>query len=99
MVNRIKKHSLYLLIIGLIAANTELDIFLPYLPKMQAFFGVSGGQIEGVLIWNFWGICVSGLFAGWLSDALGRKKVILGGMTLVVVGSFGCVFAQSFSFL
>jgi DHA1 family bicyclomycin/chloramphenicol resistance-like MFS transporter len=91
------RRSLSLLLLALIAVNVELDIFLPSLPQMRQYFGVEESAIEWVLTINFLGLAVSGLFCGWLSDFFGRKKIIVAGLTLFAVGSFGCILAESFS--
>lgn len=88
--------SLLLLLLTVITANIELDIFLPSLPQMQEFFGVDDKRIEGVLFFNFIGLSFSGLFSGYLSDLYGRKKMIIAGLGLFSISSLGCLLTSSF---
>lgn len=87
---------IYLLLLGLVAVNVELDIFLPMLPQMQDHFFLHDGQIEWILSLNFIGLCLSGFISGWLSDSFGRKKVIMWGLAIFVLGSIGCLLTDNF---
>lgn len=79
-----------------IALCAEADIYVPAFPDMITFFNVAENQIQLILSINFFGLCVSGLFAGPLSDSFGRRKVLLGGLLIFVLGSLGCTFATEF---
>ena len=72
-----ERYYLFLITIIFIAACIETDIYLPAFPDMMKFFAVSEGAIQGLLTWNFLGICLSGPFYGPISDAFGRKKPLL----------------------
>lgn len=91
-----KKEIKYLFLIFciFIAACVETDIYLPAFPDMMAWFSASEGQIQGLLTWNFIGICVSGPFYGPLSDALGRKKPLFVALAAFLAGSLITLFAQ-----
>lgn len=87
---------LFLIIIVFIAACIETDIYLPAFPDMMKWFSASESQIQGLLTWNFVGICLSGPFYGPISDALGRKKPILVALGMFLAGSLITLFAQTF---
>ena len=87
---------LFLIIVIFIAACVETDIYLPAFPDMMASFGVSEGVIQGLLTWNFIGICLSGPLYGPLSDAFGRKKPLLFALGMFFAGSLITLFAQKF---
>ncbi len=80
-----------------IAVCAEADIYVPAFPDMIKYFDVAENQIQIILSINFLGLCVSGLFAGPLSDSFGRRKVLLGGLLLFVLSSLGCTIASDFS--
>src|SRR5271156_5602586 len=88
---------LFLIIIVFIAACIETDIYLPAFPDMMQFFSVSEGAIQGLLTWNFVGICVSGPFYGPLSDSFGRKRPLMIALLLFLVGSILTFFGTTFS--
>jgi MFS transporter, DHA1 family, multidrug resistance protein len=76
--DRIKEIKyLSVIIIIFIAACIETDIYLPAFPDMMKAFSVSESAIQGLLTWNFVGICISGPFYGPISDSFGRKKPLL----------------------
>lgn len=94
--NRKEIKCLFLIIITIIAACVETDIYLPAFPDMMQFFSTTEGAIQSLLTWNFAGICISGPFYGPLSDAFGRKKPLLVALTMFLMGSLLTLFAQSF---
>jgi DHA1 family bicyclomycin/chloramphenicol resistance-like MFS transporter len=85
---------LFLIITIFIAACVETDIYLPAFPDMMAWYKASESAIQGLLTWNFVGICLSGPFYGPLSDAFGRKKPLLAALGLFLLGSFITLFSQ-----
>jgi MFS transporter, DHA1 family, multidrug resistance protein len=85
---------LFLIIIIFVAACIETDIYLPAFPDMMHYFSASEGAIQGLLTWNFAGICLSGPLYGPLSDAFGRKKPLIVALCLFLVGSIITLFAQ-----
>lgn len=82
-----------------IALCAEADIYVPAFPQMIDFFHVAENKIQLILSVNFFGLCVSGLLIGPLSDSFGRRKVLLGGLLLFVLSSLGCTLANDFIFM
>lgn len=87
---------LFIITIIFIAACIETDIYLPAFPDMMKAFSVSEGTIQGLLTWNFVGICLSGPFYGPISDSLGRKKPLMIALLLFLFGSILTLFASTF---
>ncbi|MEM1244495.1 MAG: multidrug effflux MFS transporter [Pseudomonadota bacterium] len=87
------------LIITLIAANIELDIYVPALPQMLHYFATTSGRLQWIISINFISIAISSLFYGPLSDHYGRKKIMLVGLIIFVISSLGCVLAHSLATL
>jgi DHA1 family bicyclomycin/chloramphenicol resistance-like MFS transporter len=88
------KKCLFLIIVIFIAACIETDIYLPAFPDMMRAFSSTEGAIQGLLTWNFIGICVSGPLYGPLSDAYGRKKPLIIALLLFLFGSILTCVAQ-----
>lgn len=84
-----------LIIISLLGCCMEIDISIPSFPSMMAFFGATEAQVQNTLSVNFLAFCLSGLFYGPLSEAWGRRGLMLFGATCFLVGAIGCVFSFS----
>lgn len=87
---------LILIFVIFVAACIETDIFLPALPDMMKNFFVSEGAIQGLLTWNFVGICLAGPFYGPLSDAFGRSKPLFIALAIFFLGGLVTLFSKSF---
>lgn len=85
----------FLLILSLIAKFIESDVSVPSFPDMVRYFNVSEGTIQLTIAYNFLGFCIGGLFFGPLSECYGRRRIMIIGNTLLLVGAVGCVFAPS----
>lgn len=86
---------LFVLILTLIAVNIELDIYVPAFPQMLHYFATTPSQLQWIVSINFIGVAIGCLFAGPLSDYYGRKKIIILGLLVFVIGSLGCVLVKS----
>ena len=62
---------------------------------MMTWFSASESSIQGLLTWNFVGICIAGPFYGPLSDSFGRKKPLMAALGLFFAGSLITLFAQT----
>ncbi len=78
-----------------VSACVETDIYLPAFPDMMRAFGVTEGAIQGLLTWNFIGICLSSPIYGPLADAWGRKKPLIGALSLFLAGSLLTIWASN----
>lgn len=85
---------LFLIIVVFIAACIETDIYLPAFPDMMKWFSATESSIQGLLTWNFVGICISGPFYGPISDSFGRKKPLIFALGMFLAGSIVTLFAQ-----
>lgn len=92
-----KKISLRLTIfLGVLAALAPLatDMYLPALPVMNEAFPVETSMIQTTLTMTMVGMAVGQIFAGPISDMLGRKRPLEIGMALFAISSAGCVFTE-----
>ncbi len=88
---------LFLVVAIFISACVETDIYLPAFPDMMQWFSASESEIQSLLTWNFYGICLAGPLYGPLSDAFGRKKPLMTALSIFLVGSILTFFADSFA--
>lgn len=84
-----------LIIISLLGCCMEIDISLPSFPSIMTFFGSTEAQVQNTLSLNFLAFCLSGLVYGPLSEALGRRGLMIFGATCFLIGAVGCVFSFS----
>ncbi|EEH12359.1 MFS transporter, partial [Wolbachia endosymbiont of Muscidifurax uniraptor] len=89
----------FLLILSLIAKFIEIDISVPSFSYMVHYFNVPEGIIQLTIAYNFLGFCIGGLFFGPLSECYGRRRIMIIGNTLLLIGAVGCVFAPSIFWL
>ena len=75
------------------------DTYLPSFPSIAAEFRIGLDVVQQTLTVYLLAMAVMTLFHGTLSDAMGRRPIILGGLALYIAASFGAFFAHSFSFL
>ena len=74
-----------------------IDIFLPAMPAMQLYFQTSSHLIALSIPIYVISLAVSLLYYGPVSDAIGRKKVIVIGFTIGLVGIIICLLSHSIS--
>jgi MFS transporter, DHA1 family, multidrug resistance protein len=86
-----------IIFIALLSAFIPLstDLYLPALPGMSAYFGVSAGRINLTLTTFFIFYALGTLVWGPLSDHYGRKPVLVTGMGLYVIASALCALISS----
>jgi len=74
-----------------------LDVILPSIPTLSLYFGTPVQNMGLTLSLFIAVVAMSQLVIGPLSDATGRKKVLLCGISLAVIGALGCAQASDFS--
>jgi DHA1 family bicyclomycin/chloramphenicol resistance-like MFS transporter len=72
------------------------SMVLPVLPLLAQDLGVSAGEAGMVVTVYFAGFAVVGLLVGPLSDRLGRRRLLVGGILLLTCGSLAGALATSF---
>jgi len=87
---------LYLLLGALIAfPSLSIDMYLPAFPSIQAWFHTGAGQVQRTLAVFSVGFAIGQLFFGPLSDRLGRKGPLIGGILLYLAGVLGVLLAPN----
>lgn len=77
----------------------SIDTFLPSFPAIAQEYGISSWQVQQIITAYLLPFAAFSLVHGPLSDALGRRRVVIGGLVLYTVGSIGCLLAPSFGLL
>ncbi|MCC6174326.1 MAG: multidrug effflux MFS transporter [Chloroflexi bacterium] len=97
---RMKRIRLVLILGALSAfAPLSIDMYLPALPALSRDFGATASEAQLTLSAFFLGLALGQVVTGPLSDALGRRRPILGGVGAYVATSLLCAFAPSISVL
>ena len=71
------------------------DLYIPVLPEIGHVFKVDESWVGATLSVNLISLAFSGLYYGSLSDTIGRKPVIIGGLILFTLASFACGFSTN----
>ena len=92
------------LLLGLLAAITAagpitMNIYLPALPRVQAYFGTSVTEVNLTVSLPLIAFAIGVFIYGPVSDRFGRRPVILGGQLVFAVGNLLCLFSPSFGML
>ena len=77
----------------------SVDTYLPSFPSIADEFRIGLDVVQQTLTVYLLAMAVMTLFHGTLSDAMGRRPVILTGLVFYVAASVGALFAGSFAFL
>ncbi|MDB5803756.1 MAG: hypothetical protein JWN73_1078 [Betaproteobacteria bacterium] len=71
----------------------------PVLPALQQAFALEGAQVQWLVSSYSLTLGLGQLVMGPLSDAWGRRKVLLTGLLLTIVGSVGAMLSHSFALI
>jgi YNFM family putative membrane transporter len=82
--------------LGTVAAYAAMYLPQPFLPVLSAEFGVAPAAAGLTVSALVLAIAAGSLVAGPLSDAAGRKAVMVGAIALLVLPTLGCALAGSF---
>ncbi|MFT6675266.1 MAG: DHA1 family bicyclomycin/chloramphenicol resistance-like MFS transporter [Sulfitobacter sp.] len=72
-----------------------MNIFLPSLPQMAEYFGTDYAIMQLSVPLFLLCSAILQLFIGPISDNLGRRKVMIGGLILFIAATLGCIFAPN----
>ncbi|AMG31904.1 Bcr/CflA family drug resistance efflux transporter [Grimontia hollisae] len=80
---------LLILVLGAIAALTPLaiDMYLPAMPEIARDLAVNPGLVQQTLAAYTAGFAIGQLIHGPISDSYGRRPVLIGGVSLFMVGA------------
>jgi DHA1 family bicyclomycin/chloramphenicol resistance-like MFS transporter len=86
-----------LILLGALAAFSPLsiDMYLPGLPAIGVEFGAGAAGMQSTLSLFLFGLASGQFIYGPLSDRLGRRPPLIAGISLYLIATLGCSFAQS----
>ena len=87
----VKVPPIGVLILVVSSANLGLAILSPVITILRDDFLASADRAQHVLSAFMLSVDISQLVSGSLSDRLGRKKVLLGGSVIFIVGGIGAL--------
>lgn len=71
------------------------DLYLPAMPSMQQFFHTTVAHIELSVAIYMIGFGIAPLLFGPMSDRFGRKKVVISGVTIAVIGTIIAIMSNN----
>jgi DHA1 family bicyclomycin/chloramphenicol resistance-like MFS transporter len=77
----------------------SVDAYLPAFPHIQTSLGASELEVQQTLTAYMLAFAAMSLWHGALSDAFGRRNVVLVGLIVFAVGTLGCASAHSVHYL
>ncbi len=77
----------------------SVDTYLPAFPAIEASLHVSGIEVQQTLTAYMLAFSFMMLWHGAISDALGRRNIILVALTIFTLASLGCTYAPNIHFL
>jgi MFS transporter, DHA1 family, multidrug resistance protein len=89
------------LLLGVLVAlgPFTIDMYLPALPVIGPELGTTAAAVQLTLTGTLAGVAIGQLVIGPLSDALGRRRPLVGGVAVHVVASLLCVVAPNVTVL
>lgn len=84
---------LWLLVLITISGTMAMHMFVPALPDAARGLAATSGEMQMAISIYIIGLAVGQLFYGPVSDALGRRPMLLAGLALYAVGSVAAAFA------
>ncbi|MBI0432219.1 multidrug effflux MFS transporter [Roseomonas sp. KE0001] len=90
---------LWLLVLITTSGTVGIHIFVPALPQAAAEFGVSTGAMQLTISLYILGLALGQLAYGPVSDALGRRPVLLAGLALYSLAGLAAALAPEVRFL
>lgn len=89
------------IIIAVLVGLPQLSetVYTPSLPSIAKDMATTNAMAEHTLTIYLFGFAVGTLFGGRLSDNIGRKPCVILGMSIFILGCFGCYFADNITLL
>jgi Bcr/CflA subfamily drug resistance transporter len=81
------------------AAQIASDIYAPSLPAISIALHTSVAKVQFSMAIYMFGLAISQLFYGSISEGLGRRKPLIAGLMILCVGNFVCWSAPSITVL
>ncbi len=89
----------FILMFALINSCIELEISAPSFPDIVVALNTSESMVGLTITYNLIGFCLASLVYGPLSDIFGRRRIMLIGNAILVIGAIFCAIATSIGWL
>ncbi len=89
------KILVFLLILATSVSMMSTDIYVPSLPHLTDYFGVSAEYVKLTISLNAAAYCIGTLIHGPLSERFGRKPILVRSMASLALFSLFCALSQS----
>jgi DHA1 family bicyclomycin/chloramphenicol resistance-like MFS transporter len=77
----------------------SVDAYLPAFPRIETTLAASGIEVQQTLTAYMLSFAVMSLWHGALSDAFGRRNVVLLGLVVFAIGTLGCAASHTVHYL
>ena len=94
-----KKIILISVIFTIVLSVMSSDIYLPSLPSIVQSLHATHSEVKLTITLYLLGFCLSQLMYGPLSDAFGRRRIILSGIIISIFGIVFCLLSRDIAFL
>lgn len=88
-----------LLVVSSVITPLSLDMYTPAVPHMAENLDTDAGMVNLTLVGYYFFFALGMLAFGPLSDKLGRRPILLGGIALYVIGSAACAASPTIEIL
>lgn len=93
-----KEILLFLVVLSSLIVMSSTDMFLPSIPKIALFFKATDEQARFMIPIYLFGELAAALLWGLISDYIGRRKVLIGGIIVFLFGGLICYFSSNIFF-
>ena len=93
------KAPMALLVALMVTSQVAITIFLPSLPSMAGDLGTSQALVQMTVTAYLGAFAIAQLVVGPMSDAVGRRRPMIAGLTLFTLASIGCALAPTIGWL
>jgi DHA1 family bicyclomycin/chloramphenicol resistance-like MFS transporter len=90
-----KRPPLWLLVIITISGTMAMHMFVPALPDATRALGAPLGQMQMTISFYIIGLAVGQLFYGPMSDSLGRRPMLIAGLSLYALGGLAAALSPN----
>jgi DHA1 family bicyclomycin/chloramphenicol resistance-like MFS transporter len=92
------KHA-YVIMLGILSYLFATDIYTPSMPEIARYFNETSDEVQRTMSYFLLGSVITCIASGIFADLYGKKKFLLSGMAIAVIGSVLTIFAPSLEWL
>jgi DHA1 family bicyclomycin/chloramphenicol resistance-like MFS transporter len=92
------KHA-YVIMLGILSYLFATDIYTPSMPEIARYFNETSDEVQRTMSYFLLGSVITCIISGIFADQYGKKKFLMSGMAIAVIGSVLTIFAPSMEWL